>query len=322
MKKGPKRHLHIFFWLLIAAGALWVTFVPHHHHVAQVAVTVPVIQPQEKPEPPITAQAEYPFMPAPRASQPAEKPAMPTGEEMSLPSEAVLPSEKQVVRPTGGKPRIAIVIDDVGPDMKGSERAIRELPPTVTLSFLPYATRLREQAKEAREGGHEMLLHMPMEPLGHEDPGPGALLVDLPMRDLQQRFETALASFTGFDGVNNHMGSKFTAWPDGMTMVVDELRQRHLFYLDSRTNPKSVGKQIADQKGLPSIGRDIFLDDDQSPDVIRAQLTATEKVAQRRGYAVAIGHPHAATLNALEAWIADAQRRGFVLVPIHDLIGQ
>src|SRR6202012_4856582 len=101
------------------------------------------------------------------------------------------------------------------------EKAIH-LPAPVTLSFLPYAVRLREQAKQAQAAGHELLLHMPMEPIGREDPGPGALLTNLPMDELRARFEKALDSFPGFDGINNHMGSKFTAWPQGMDMVMDE----------------------------------------------------------------------------------------------------
>jgi polysaccharide deacetylase 2 family uncharacterized protein YibQ len=140
------------------------------------------------------------------------------------------------------------------------------------------------------------------------------------MQELQQRFETALASFTGFDGVNNHMGSKFTAYADGMTMVVDELQQRHLFFLDSRTSAQSVGRPIAEQKGVPTIGRDIFLDDDQSAAAIRAQLAAAERIAQDRGYAVAIGHPHAVTLETLEQWIPEARKRGLDLVAVGSLV--
>lgn len=226
----------------------------------------------------------------------------------------------------GGKtksaPQIAIVIDDVGVDYKDSAVAIEKLPAPVTLSFLPYAVRLREQAREAAGLGHEMILHMPMEPVGHEDPGPGALFTSLPMPVLQQRFDDALASFTGFDGVNNHMGSKFTAWPDGMKMVVGELQQRHLFYLDSRTSAQSVGLKIAREEGLPSIGRDVFLDDIQEPDAVRAQLQETENIARRRGYAVAIGHPHPVTLAVLQAWIPQAEKDGFTLVPLHDLVRQ
>jgi polysaccharide deacetylase 2 family uncharacterized protein YibQ len=308
VKKRSKKKAKLIFWLIFALGCLWVAFMPHKHVLPPNAVTVKV-QPVEEAPPPL----------------PVEKPPVSGGEEQTLPS---TPQSENVIVPVvpekqdtvvSGRPRIAIVIDDVGVDLKGSERAIK-LPAPITLSFLPYAVRLREQAKEAQANGHEMLLHMPMEPIGHEDPGPGALLVDLPMRDLQQRFENALASFTGFDGVNNHMGSKFTAYADGMTMVMDELGQRHLFFLDSRTSAQSVGKQIAEQKHIPTIGRDVFLDDVQTPDAIRAQLAETERVARHKGYAVAIGHPHAATMDVMEVWVAEAQKQGFDLVPLHSLV--
>jgi polysaccharide deacetylase 2 family uncharacterized protein YibQ len=311
-KKSGKRTLLVLFWLVFALGCLWVAFVPHKHAVPPQSVTVKVQQPAPPAQSPAVSGGEE------QTPAPPEQPLPPSlGNGVIVP---VVP-EKQGSLPPGHKAKIAIVIDDVGVDLRDSERAIK-LPPQITLSFLPYAVRLREQTKQARDNGHELLLHMPMEPLGHEDPGPGALLVDLPMRDLQQRFETALASFVGFDGVNNHMGSKFTAFGDGMTMVVDELQQRHLFYLDSRTSAASVGKQVAEQKGLPTISRDVFLDDDQSAGAVRAQLAATERVARHKGYAVAIGHPHATTMDVLPEWIADAQRRGFELVPVNELVGR
>ncbi|MDR3423870.1 MAG: divergent polysaccharide deacetylase family protein [Alphaproteobacteria bacterium] len=313
MKKSPfKKKLKIAFWVVFALGCLWVAYAPPTRLTPPPSVTVKVQQP--------------PPLPTPEAKAPAPQPAL-GGEEQTPQAPAVhneavtvpVAPEKEEKIPSGRKLKIAIVIDDVGPDLTGSEKAIK-LPPAVTLSFLPYAARVREEAKEARDDGHELLLHMPMEPVGHEYPGQGALLVDLPMRDLQQRFENALASFTGFDGVNNHMGSKFTAWPEGMTMVVDELQQRHLFFLDSRTSAQSVGLKTAEAKGLPAIGRDVFLDDDQSPDAIRKQLDITERIARRKGYAVAIGHPHAATMAVLGAWTGEAAGRGVELVPLRDLV--
>jgi polysaccharide deacetylase 2 family uncharacterized protein YibQ len=325
-KKSPfKKKLQAAFWMIFITGCLWVAFAPHHRVPPSNTVIVKVVHPEEKPIPP--PPLEVPLeMPSQLSSQlplhsgggeEPTSPLPPADVNIPLPT----PMQKEETLVPGHKPKIAIVIDDVGVDLKGSERAI-QLPPFITLSFLPYAVRLREQAKQARDSGHELLLHMPMEPIGHEDPGPGALIVDLPMRDLQQRFETALASFTGFDGVNNHMGSKFTTYTDGMNMVIDELQQRHLFYFDSRTSAQSVGKKIALEKGLPTIGRDVFLDDDQSPAAIRKQLEETERIAQRRGYAVAIGHPHAATMDVLAQWIPEAERRGFELTSIRSLVGK
>ncbi len=310
-KRSLKKKMKIAFWLVFLAGCLWVGLAPRPPHTPLPSVTVKVEQPPEPtPEP-----APQPAPPSSGGEEATPQLLSPHSEAVTVP---VVP-EKEEPMTSSLHPKIALIIDDVGVDLKGSERAIK-LPPPVTLSFLPYAVRLREQAKDAHDAGHELLLHMPMEPLGHDDPGPGALLVALPMDELRRRFEVALASFTGFDGVNNHMGSKFTAYPDGMNMVVDELQERHLFFLDSRTSAQSVGLKTAQEKHLPTIARDVFLDDNQSPEAIRAQLEETERIAKHKGYAVAIGHPHATTMDVLPAWITDAQKRGFELVPLKSLV--
>jgi hypothetical protein len=212
-----------------------------------------------------------------------------------------------------------VVIDDLGLDIKDTKRAL-DLPPPVTMSFMPYATRLKEQTNTARNKRHELLLHMPMQPLGSKDPGPGALLIGLSSGELRQRFDTALASFAGFDGVDNHMGSKFTADPQAMAVVIDELRQRHLFFLDSRTSANTIAESMAREQGVPALRRDVFLDNDQSIDAIRRQFEASEHIARRKGYAVAIGHPHPATLAALEVWLPQARAHGFIFVPLMDLV--
>jgi polysaccharide deacetylase 2 family uncharacterized protein YibQ len=303
MKKSRKKlWLHVLFWLFIAAGALWIAYAPVPKHAPPASINVKVEQPVVETET------------APVGDEKAESPP----EQVASMTVPVVPKREDIT-PYKGNPRIAIVIDDVGLDMKGSQRAI-DLPAYVTLSFMPYATRLKEQTRDARDKGHELMLHMPMEPIGHDDPGPGALLVNLSQDEIRQRFQNALASFVGFDGVNNHMGSKFTAYPEGMEIVVDELKQRHLFFLDSRTSGKTVGEDIARQHKLPTIARDVFLDDTITPQAIRAQLEQTEHVARRKGYAVAIGHPHAATMDVLAEWLPEAEKRGLTFVPVRELI--
>ena len=118
------------------------------------------------------------------------------------------------------------------------------------------------------------------------------------------------------------MGSKFTADSAGMELVITELQQRHLFFLDSRTSAQSVGAKLAQQHGLPNVSRDVFLDDDMSIGAVRAQFEQTERVARRKGFAVAIGHPHTATLQALEEWLPAAENRGFVFVPLKNMVNQ
>ena len=154
------------------------------------------------------------------------------------------------------------MIDDVGLDRPRSKRAW-ELPGPLTMSFLPYAKDLREQAKAARARGHELMLHLPMEPNGRNDPGPNALLVSLSDAELRQRTTAALDSFEGFAGVNNHMGSRFTTFKPGMETVLRQFKGRGLMFLDSRTSAQSVGDQLAQEMAVPSIVRHVFLDDDE-----------------------------------------------------------
>jgi uncharacterized protein len=301
LKKPQRRILGFLLLTVTVLGTLWLAFAPSkpHHHATQ---EVPVTQlPPEEAQTPVGDEQAQPTPPAIGTAEP------------SPPQNAPLPQT--------GKPKIAIVIDDMGLDMNGSRHAVA-LPGFITLSYMPYATRLHEQTKDARESGHELLLHMPMEPVGSANPGPNALLTGLSQDELRRRLENALASFVGFDGMNNHMGSKFTADTAGMELVIDELQQRHLFFLDSRTSAQSVGARVAKQHGLPTISRDVFLDDDMSLKAVRGQLEQTERVARHKGYAVAIGHPHPATLQALEEWLPEAQKQGFVFVPIKDLVNQ
>jgi uncharacterized protein len=218
-------------------------------------------------------------------------------------------------RDLNSKPLIAIVIDDVGLDRPRSRRAW-ELPGPLTLSFLPYSKDLREQAKAARAHGNELMLHLPMEPNGRADPGPNALLVSLTDSELRQRVTAALDSFDGYVGVNNHMGSRFTAFRPGMDTVLRQFKARGLLFLDSRTTPQSVGDQLAQELGVPSVARNVFLDDDESIDAVRRKLAETEAVARRQGFVVAIGHPHEATLQALGEWLPGLGAKGLVLAPL------
>ena len=217
-------------------------------------------------------------------------------------------------RDLNARPLIAIVIDDVGLDRPRSRRAW-ELPGPLTMSFLPYAKDLRDQSRAARARGHELMLHLPMEPTGRNDPGPGALLVSMSDAEIRQRTTSALDSFEGFAGVNNHMGSRFTAFRPGMETVMRQLRPRGLMFLDSRTTRESVGDQTAQEVGVPVIVRHVFLDDDESIEAVRRKLADAEAVARRQGFVVAIGHPHETTLQALSEWLPTVQGKGLALAP-------
>ncbi|BBK32012.1 hypothetical protein EDC65_0813 [Stella humosa] len=217
-----------------------------------------------------------------------------------------------------GHPRIAIVIDDLGPNLRGSQ-AVISLPGPLTLAFLPYAD-VSRMVEAARRAGHEILVHMPMEPMAAGvDPGPGALKVVQPKDELRRRIDDGVSRFPGHVGLNNHMGSRFTADPRAMAVLMDEIAGRGLLFLDSRTTVDTVAEALARARSVPFVSRDVFLDNDQSADKVVHQLAETERVARRKGYAVAIGHPHAATRAALAAWLPQAAGRGFQIVPISSL---
>jgi polysaccharide deacetylase 2 family uncharacterized protein YibQ len=222
--------------------------------------------------------------------------------------------------PTLGHPMIAMVIDDMGLDRRRSARAI-ELPGPVTLSFLPYAEDLHAQTALAHSRGHELLVHVPMEPIGSgNDPGPDALTVGLGSDEITARLRRDLARFDGFVGINNHMGSKFTGYGPGMAAVMGELRARGLLWFDSRTTAGSVGPALAREYDVPHVERDIFLDNNPALGAVQRQLAELEATARRHGAAVAIGHPKDNTLDALAAWLPSLPGRGFVLVPLTQIV--
>jgi polysaccharide deacetylase 2 family uncharacterized protein YibQ len=219
-----------------------------------------------------------------------------------------------------GRPMIAVVIDDLGVDRHRTER-VAALKGPLTLAYLTYADDLDRQTEAARGRGHELLVHVPMQPVnGAFDAGPGALTVDLPPDEVRRRLGWGLSRFKGFVGVNNHMGSRFTADPAGMRVVMEELSRRGLMFLDSVTTEKSVADEAARRQQVPFVARQVFLDNQQSVASVRAQLEKTEAWARRHGAAIAIGHPHDATLEALAAWLPTLESRGFVLVPVTTMV--
>ena len=219
-----------------------------------------------------------------------------------------------------GRPMIAVVIDDVGVDRRRSARAIT-LPQPITLAFLPYATDVDSQAREARQLGHELLVHLPMEALDrNRDPGPHALTTELSDDELLRRLRWDLDRFDGYVGVNNHMGSQFTRDRHAMRLVLGELKERGLLFLDSRTVSDSAGPEVARELQLPFASRQVFLDDDQNALGVEARLVETERIARSHGFAIAIGHPHDGTLEALHQWLPRVQGDGFVLVPLSAIV--
>ena len=212
-------------------------------------------------------------------------------------------------------PKVVVIIDDMGVSAANSTK-VEHLPGPLTLSYLPYAKNLPERTKEAAARGHELMVHMPMQPLNdHIDPGPKVLKGDESPEQFDAILEWGLSQFSGYKGVNNHMGSRLTQNSDAMRRVMEKLAPRGLYFIDSKTIGASVAADMAAQAGMAYAERDVFLDHVISDEYIEASLKKLERIAREKGYAIAIGHPHPETIKALTAWLPTLREKGLTLVP-------
>ena len=230
-----------------------------------------------------------------------------------------LAQDLQPELPEETMPAIAVVLDDLGVNVARTVQAI-SLPANVTLSFLPYPPRSRELSHQAHLAGHEVIVHLPMQPSGSADPGDRALDVGLKPDQMRQRLEWALSRVSDYDGVNNHMGSRFTASRADLMPVMRELKARGLFFLDSRTTANTQVEAVAQELGMRSTRRDVFLDGDRRPAAIARQLSQVEEFARSNGNVIAIGHPYPETLTALASWTKTLRERGFRLASLRDVL--
>jgi hypothetical protein len=217
---------------------------------------------------------------------------------------------------------IALIIDDMGVARAWSDRAAR-LPAPVTLSYLPYADGVGAQAAAARADGHELLLHLPLEPEdATQDPGPMALFVGLGDDELRWRLAWNLARIDGYVGINNHMGSRFTSDREAMDLVISEVKTRGLLFVDSFTAAGSKALDLARAKDIPADRRHVFIDNDEDEVLITRQLAELEGLAYRNGYAIGIAHPRPLSLDVIEKWVAGLDERGILLVPVSAVIAR
>ncbi|MBI5558488.1 MAG: divergent polysaccharide deacetylase family protein [Deltaproteobacteria bacterium] len=205
--------------------------------------------------------------------------------------------------------RLSIVIDDMGYKDKVCTDLIA-LDLNLSFAFLPSGPNTKGQIDQAHRLKRDILLHLPMEPRDSKwSPGPGALSTSMSDRDIQTTVAMAIAAVPHAVGVNNHMGSRFTENRDSMLVCLTFLKQRHLFFLDSVTSADSVGYGMARQMALATARRDIFIDNSQTPEDIKTQLGNLIELAEKRGSAIGIGHPHQATLDALRQYQTELREK-------------
>ena len=233
----------------------------------------------------------------------------------------LLPEPEDCLGPPdlGELPRIAIIIDDMGHhhDIGGE---LLNLDLNLTYSFLPHAPFTREQATHAWELGRDILVHMPMEPRDARwDPGPGAVYITDSAEKIAIATHESIALVPHALGVNNHMGSRFTADRQAMQVVLAVLRTKSLFFVDSMTTSGSVGEAEARKMGIRTASRHVFLDNSQIPEDICRQLKRLVAYAKKHGTGIAIGHPNRATVNALRL-CREALLQQVRIVGIHELV--
>jgi uncharacterized protein len=226
--------------------------------------------------------------------------------------------------PARGNPQLAIIVDDLGHDHASAD-SLLALHFPLTISVLPHLPLSTEVAEEIYRRGDQVMLHLPMESLAEGDPSEGVtpepieLRVGMNREQVESDLGGMLESVPYASGVNNHQGSRATADPALMAELMPMLRQRGLFFIDSRTTAATVAFTAAERSGVPAASRKVFLDDTPTRQAVLAQLDLAARDAIRNGSAIAIGHPHPATIAALAEGVPRLQTRGIRLVFASDL---
>ena len=196
--------------------------------------------------------------------------------------------------------KLAIVIDDVGYHSK-EDAAVFAMPREISVAIIPAAPYARVRNQEAKSQGRDILIHMPMQPISAIKIEDGGLHLGMSAAQVNDRVNTAKNIVRDAIGMNNHMGSAATADVNLMTHLMNTLREKHLFFLDSRTIGKSVAGKIAKEQGVRSLDRHIFLDDSNELADVQRQFKAAIHYARKHGTAIAIGHPRPNTIAVLQA---------------------
>jgi hypothetical protein len=219
--------------------------------------------------------------------------------------------------------RVAIIMDDLGRGVNQA-RKLLALSQPVTLAVLPGEAHAAEVARQAHAAGREVMLHVPLEPQGYPvvDPGDDALLLSQSEGELQERLRALLARVPHAVGANNHMGSRFTEDERGMTTVMQVLKERDLFFVDSLTSSHSVGVDVARRAGVSVLRRDLFLDNVADVGAIAREIERLAEKARRNGSAVGICHPYPETFEALQRELPRLEREGIEFVRVGELMRQ
>ena len=250
-----------------------------------------------------------------------------TPQEPIAAEEPVIEPEQANVEPVAenkvqeNRAKIAIVIDDLGLSVPFTKQ-IAQVKAPLTVSFLPYGASDKAQVTMLKDAGFEVMLHVPMMPHVPAALAPVTLSPEMDKAETQAELNKMLNRFegTGMHGINNHMGSLLTERVKNMGYVMEVLKKRGMYFLDSKTTGKSAAGKAAKEYGVAYIARDVFLDNKNEYNYIMGQFRQAEKVAEKNGQAVAIGHPYSQTLKVLQDWLKEADEKGFEVVHLSELL--
>ena len=216
---------------------------------------------------------------------------------------------------------VSVVIDDMGVNQQRTKEMI-EIKAPLTSSFLTYGKNLDEHCLAAREAGHEIMMHTPMEPKVEADLAPDTLKISMSDEQIEDEFLKMLSKFEGANlkGINNHMGSRFTESAEKLDVVMRVLKDKGLFFLFFITSQFTRGEEVANLEGVEYVQRDVFLDNEDNYDYVLGQLQKLERKAKKKGYAVGIGHPKKATIAALKDWVKTLDDKPVKLVFLSELL--
>lgn len=232
----------------------------------------------------------------------------------------------QYARPWSGArgTRIAIVVGGLGLSQTGTQKAIKELPPEVTLGFAATGNSLQRWMQEGRREGHEVLLQIPFEPFGYPgtDPGPDTLLVSDPAKINLERLHRSMAKITNYTGVMNYLGARFMADDKALEPVLRDVGQRGLLFLDDGSSAQSRTGIIAKAVSTPIGFADLQLDDQVNDAAILRKLDDLERIARRNGSAIGVASAFDETVAAISKWSVEAAARGIEIVGVSALVSQ
>jgi polysaccharide deacetylase 2 family uncharacterized protein YibQ len=216
-------------------------------------------------------------------------------------------------------PKVAIVLDDWGYNLKALNAVLQVREP-LTLAVLPNLPYSAEVARKAHAAGHEIILHMPMEPLNDVPLEEGTILTSMTPAEIRSLLSDALAAVPHARGVNNHMGSKVTQDRGTLDVVMRELAARKLFFLNSMTSGSAAGRETAGDVGIAYAERDIFIDNERTEEAVIAKLQELKAAAVRQGSAIGIGHDEPVTLRAIQKVLPSWKAEGIEVIRLSDLI--